>query len=247
MYLRGLQIVPGSKSPDGELIGQTDPRVGGVSYGAKHVRPDMSNLGFWMEACHQAGISGDDPHMKRAMLFVSRCQNRSESNPQPWARLGADDGGFVYAPAIRGKLNVGESKAGSQGRGLRSYGSMTYTGFKSLLYADVDHEDPRVRAAFLWIRKHWRLDSNPNMPSINSQEGLYYYYYVFAKAMGAWGRDVIVDLQGDRHNWRHELIDALAERVHSDGSWRGDNRWYEKFPILATSYSVLALQEALAR
>jgi len=246
-YLKGLQIIPGSESPDGEAIKEDDPRVGGVSYG-QHGRPDLSNVGMWLEALHEAGVSGDDPHIQRALVFVTKSQNRSESNPQPWAKIGTNDGGFVYAPAVRGSAGTGESKAADPGAvGLRSYGSMTYTGFKSMLYAAVGRKDGRVQAALRWIQRYWRLDSNPNMPAVRSQQGLYYYYHVFAKALRAWGEPVISDAKGSKHNWREELIDALKARVKKDGSWEGDRRWYEADPILSTCYAVLALQEALRK
>ena len=67
----------------------------------------------------------------------------------------APDGGFVYVIPGGGR--------GGRGGGpqeVRSYGSMTYTGFKSLLYPGVDHRDPRVQAAFGWIRKYWQLDGS---------------------------------------------------------------------------------------
>ena len=247
-YLKGRQIVAGSRSPKGEIIGADHPWRGGAGYGTKHDRPDGSNTGMWAQALHDAGVKGDDPAMQRALLFVTRTQNRSESNPRPWAKVGVNDNGFIYAPAVRGDLTAGESKAGPGpgGRGLRSYGSMTYTGFKSLLYSDVDRTDPRVRGALDWIRRYWRLDSNPNMPRARSKQGLFYYYHVFAKALRAWGEPVITDTAGTRHNWRHELIEQLEKLVKADGHWENDSpRWFEKLPVLATSYSVLALQEAL--
>ena len=249
-YLKGLQILPGSESPDGAVIDKDHPFVGGVSYG-RHERPDLSNLGMWMQALKDAGVEGDDPHMQRALLFVERCQNRSESNSMRWAAGGVDDGGSAYAPATKADLTMGESKAGPGpgGRGLRSYGSMTYVMFKSMLYAGVDREDGRVKAAFAWIRRYWRLDSNPNMPQTKSQEGLYYYYHMFAKALRAWGEPVIKDTDGAEHNWREELIDALAERVGKDGSWTnaGSPRWEEGSAVLSTAFSVLALEETLKK
>ncbi len=249
-YLKRLQIAPGSRSPDGAGITDSHPFVGGVSYG-RGGRPDLSNVGMWMQALHDAGISGDDPAMQRALVFLNRTQNRSESNRLGWAAEGENDGGFVYAPAVRENLTAGESKAGPAGpanRGLRSYGSMTYVGFKSMLYADVSRDDPRVQASYGWIRRYWRLDSNPNMPHARSQQGLYYYYHVFAKALRAWGQPVITDTEGKEHNWREELIDALAARVSPDGSWVNTaGRWEESNPVLVTAYAVLALEEALKK
>jgi len=248
-FLAGQQIVAGSESPDGRIITKKHPFFGGVSYG-KHGRPDLSNLGFNAEALKQAGLPADHPYWKNAVVFLTRTQNLSETNPRPWAKKGANRGGFVYAPATKGDLNIGESKAGAGagGQGLRSYGSMTYTGFKSLLYAGVDKKDPRVQAAYNWIRAYWRLDSNPNMPKIRSQQGLYYYYHAMAKALRAWGQPVITDNKGVKHNWRQELVDALAKRVKKDGRWENQaKRWFERMPVLVTCYSVLSLEETLKK
>jgi len=248
-FLKGQQIAPGSESPDGTKVAKDSPMRGGVSYG-RHGRPDLSNMGMWLQALHDAGVPADDPHIQEALIFISRCQNRSESNPLPYAKQGGNDGGFIYAPALRGKPNVAESKAGAGpgGRGLRSYGSMTYVGFKSLLFAGLGKDDPRVRAAYKWIRLYWRLDSNPNMPRKRSREGLFYYYHAFAKALRAWGEPVIVDTKGVKHNWRAELIDALAKRVGKNGAWQNlAVRWGEKDPVLATAYGVLALEETLKK
>jgi len=203
---------------------------------------------MWLDAMHEAGVKPEDPAMQNALSFVARCQNRSESNPLPFAAEGGNDGGFIYAPALRGKPTDAQSMAGegTAGKGLRSYGSMTYVGFKSMLYAGVAKDDPRVTAAYAWIRRYWRLDSNPNMPQTQSRQGLFYYYHVFAKALRAWGQPVIKDVEGKEHNWRHELIDALAKQVKPDGSWINEaDRWSENSPVLVTSYVLLAVQETL--
>ena len=241
-YLVGLQIKPGQESPDGGKIGPDSPRIGGVGYG-KSGEPNLSVLGMVVQAWHDGGMDVKDEAMQRAVGFLSRMQNRSESNPLVWAKNGTNDGGFVY------DLKNSKAGEGPGGMGLRSYGSMTYVGFKSMLYAGVRRTDPRVQAAYRWIRRYWRLDSNPNMPRLRSKQGLFYYYHVFAKALRTWGADEIADLKKVKHNWRHELIDVLAERVSPDGSWvnKAAHRWEEGNPVLCTSYAVLALQEAMAK
>ncbi len=216
---------------------------GGAGYG-KHKRPDLSNTQYMLEALKQSGLSEDDPVYKKAMTFVTRCQMLGEVNDQAFAAESVD-GGFVYSPA-----NGGESKAGTRATEgaprLRSYGSMTYAGFKSLLYAGVARDDPRVRHAVDWIRRHYTLDSNPNMPDTASKQGLFYYYHVFARALDAWGEETIVDGANVPHRWRAELCRTLAGMQRSDGSWVNDeDRWYEGNPHLVTAYAVLALQTAL--
>ncbi len=241
LYLRGIQIKPGDKLPDGRIVKAGDAEEGAVGYG-KDGEKNLSVLSFWMEAMHDAGVTGDDPAMKGALQFLRMLQNDSEENPRAVAGEGADDGGFVYS------LKTSKAGPGPDGKGLRSYGSMTYAAFKSLLYAGVGKDDSRVKSAFNWIRRYWRLDSNPNMPLKQSQEGLYYYYHVFAKALRAYGEAEITDTKGQKHNWRHELIDALGERVAQDGSWVNDaDRWQEGSKVLVTCYAVLALQESLQK
>ena len=216
---------------------------GGAGYG-KHKRPDLSNTQLMLEALRQSGLSSDDPVYKKAAVFVARCQMLDETNNQDFAD-GAADGGFVYTAA-----NGGESKAGTvltDGRPrLRSYGSMTYAGFKSLLYAEVAKDDPRIEQALKWIQRHYTLDQNPNMPGAESKQGLYYYYHVFARALYAWGEDTITDAGGAGHPWREELCRKLVSLQRPDGSWLNEaDRWYEGNPHLVTAYAILAMQTAL--
>jgi squalene-hopene/tetraprenyl-beta-curcumene cyclase len=124
---------------------------------------------------------------------------------------------------------------------------MTYAGFKSMLYANLDREDVRVQRALDWIQRHYTLDHNPNMPGAQSEEGLYYYYYVFARALHAWGEDVVRDGNGVPHRWCAELCEKLLTLQRTDGSWINDaDRWYEGNPHLVTAYAVLAIQTALS-
>jgi squalene-hopene/tetraprenyl-beta-curcumene cyclase len=223
------------KSPD-------DSFYGGAGYGPGK-RPDLSNTQMMLEALQDSGLPKDDPAYQKALIFIARCQMLGETNDQPLAK-GSTAGGFIYSPA-----GGGESKAETvdvEGRTeLRCYGSMTYAGFKSLLYAGLKRDDRRVRAAFDWIRRHWTLDHNPNMPDARSKEGLFYFYHVFGRALAAWGEPVITDQTGREHPWRHELVEHLARLQKSDGSWVNDaDRWMEGLPALTTAYAMLALQAA---
>jgi squalene-hopene/tetraprenyl-beta-curcumene cyclase len=196
---------------------------------------------MWAGALHaaeKAGLAKDSEAWRRMTVFVSRCQNRSESNDQKWA---SNDGGFVYAP--------GESKAGEvmlpDGRkGLRSYASMTYAGLMSMIYADVTKDDPRVQAAYEWIRKNYTVDENPGL----GPQGLFYYYHTMAKALKAWDDPVLADEKGVRHDWRSDLTEKLLSLQKPDGSWvNANDRWWEKNPVLVTAYVVLTLEELLEK
>lgn len=227
---------------EGEGKSLDDDWYGGAGYG-HHGRPDLSNTQMMLEALHDSGLSQDDPVYQKALVFIKRCQMNGETNDLALAK-GSTQGGFIYTCA-RG----GESKAGTiefAGRTeLRCYGSMTYAGFKSMLYAGLDKQDPRVRAALDWIRQHWTLKYNPNMPERQSQEGLYYYFHVFARALDAWGEPTVRDTRGREHDWRHELIEQLARTQQPDGRWTNEeDRWMEGLPTLTTAYAMLALQAA---
>ena len=214
-------------------IDKSDPRWGGGGYG-KHKRPDLSNTSFLIDALRAAGNGPDDEAMKRALVFVSRCQNlESENNTTPFAAKNPD-GGFYYTPAAGGESFAGKTSAG----GLRSYGSMTYAGLKSMIYAGVTADDPRVKAAVKWAQMHYGLDSNPGL----GKAGLYYYYHTLAKALDATGMKTIDDEKGVKHDWRLELMAELLRRQHANGSWTNEEtKWLEGDPNLVTAYALLSL------
>ena len=218
---------------EGEGLESSDPAYGGAGYG-RHQRPDLCNSEFLVEALRTSGLTGDDPEMQRVILFISRCQNlESEHNTTEFAPL-IGDGGFYYTPAAGGDSKAGVDENG----GLRSYGSMTYAGVKSLIYAGLKPGDPRIQAATEWIRRHYTLDKNPGMGA----QGLYYYFHTFAKTMDAFGEDVFVDASDRPHNWRQELTARLRELQRPNGSWVNPaGRWEERDPHLVTAYCLLAL------
>jgi squalene-hopene/tetraprenyl-beta-curcumene cyclase len=228
-FLKGLQFA----GDEGDL------KYGGVGYGngAKD-RPDLSNTQLFLDALLAAGVPKDDPAVQRAMKFISRCQNLpGETNDQPWAKKTTEDdkGGLTYNPQAPDDKHPQRTPEG----GLRSLGGMTYAGLKSFLYAGVGKDDPRVKGAINWIRRHYTLKENPGMGST----GLYYYYHTFAKAMTAWGDDRFEDDKGTKHDWRRELFDELKSRQRPEGNWVNAQRdqYGEGNPDLATAFALLAL------
>ncbi len=229
---------------EGENRTPADPWYGGAGYG-RHKRPDINNTVLMLDALRDSGLRADDPAFQRALVFIQRCQMNGETNDQPFAS-GSDQGGFIYSPA-----NGGESKAGhftvAGRRELRCFGSVSYGGLRAMLYAGLSGEDPRVQAVADWIRRHWTLDANPNMPKGQEQEGLFFYFHAFGRAMRAWDRHVITDAAGQKHDWRYELVQKLAQMQKKDGRWVNEaDRYYEGHPALTTAWAVLALQEATA-
>ena len=226
-FLRKLQW------DEDEGLNRSDTGYGGAGYGS-HQRPDLSNTQFLIEALKTAGVKADDPAMKKALYFVSRAQNlETEHNTTKFAAK-INDGGFYYTPAAGGRSQAGLTPNG----GLRSYGSMTYAGLKSMIYAGLTEKDPRVKAAFTWIRRFYTVSENPGL----GQQGLYYYYHTFAKALTALKVDKLVDAQGKPHDWRKELAEKLAALQTASGAWVNKApRWYEGDPNLATAYALMAL------
>lgn len=233
----GQNFLKSMQWDESEGKGQDDAFYGGAGYGGRNSRPDLSNTSFFIDALRDTGLPADDPGLKKALVFVSRCQNlKSEFNDQPWAGK-VNDGGFVYTAANGGQSMAGAAPDG----GLRSYASMTYAGFKSLIHAGLTADDPRVKAALDYIKKNYTLDENPGM----GQMGLFYYYQAFAKAMAAWGQPTLTDAKGQSHDWRADLRAALAKRQNPDGSWvNSADRFMEGDPNLVTSYGLLALSYA---
>lgn len=228
---------------------------GGMGYDADTGRPyaDLSNSYLAFEAMRltenvedlRSGTGNPaDLDWDAAAAFISRVQNRPESNDQPWASDDpAEAGGFAYKPdsSMAGAYT---NEAGDLR--LRSYGSMTYAGLLSFIYAKVDRNDPRVLSAFEWSQKNWNLDENPGM----GLQGLYYYYQTLTKALSAMDATVIERADGTTVNWREDLIRKLLslQQVEADGTgyWvNSEGRWWEADPTLVTSYSLLALAMAL--
>jgi squalene-hopene/tetraprenyl-beta-curcumene cyclase len=224
------------KGPDSDFYG-------GAGYDSQS-RPDLSNTQFFLDALHAAGVPKDDPALKKALAFVSRCQNlKGETNDQPWAGK-IDDGSFIYSAAAGGQTKADVQPNG----GLTGYGSMTYAGIKSLIYCGVGKDDPRIKKAYEWITKHYTLDENPGMPKARAQWGLYYYYHTMAKCLDTLGVDTVVDAAGEKHDWRADITAALAKRQRPDGSWLNEHdRWMEGDPALVTGYALMALSHCKPR
>ena len=226
-YIRGQQF--------NEINGTSvdDVYYGGMGYG-NGTRPDLSNTQFFIETLHELGYGEEDQAIQDALVFVSRCQNlESESNPTAFASKNPD-GGFFYTC-----VGDGESPAGTtENGGLRSYGSITYAGLKSLIYAGVDAQDPRIQAAVNWIQENYSTTSNPGL----GKKGLYYYYNTLSKSFDTMKKEIFIDKEGTRHVWRSEIIDILKKQQQEDGFWvNSDRMWMENDPNLVTGYSLIVL------
>ncbi|MGA1863827.1 MAG: prenyltransferase/squalene oxidase repeat-containing protein [bacterium] len=241
---------------EGEKGSADDPHDGGIGYGTKD-HSDMSNMYIALEALAvsrkmdkdaqkgslEIGKSqSKDLDWEAALRFVERCQNNPKYNDQSWASDDPDNyGGFVYFP---GNSKAGEMTLPDGTKALRSYGSMTYAGLLSFIYAQLERDDPRVQAAYEWITKHYTMEENPGL----GMQGLYYNYHTMAKALSVYGEEKIpVKGRTDSVEWRKELLAKLVELQKGDGSWVNENgRWWENDSVLVTAYSGLAMEIALS-
>ncbi len=248
---KGADWLKKDQFDEGENLPPTSPHHGGFGYDEhKENEPaaDMSNSQLALAALHDAGVGPEDPVFQRALIFIKRCQNNSETNEGLDGLKPLDDGGFMY--------DTGRSKSKSvmienpdKTRSFGSYASMTYAGLQSMVYAGLTGDDPCVQAARGWISQNYTLEENKGLGARNpdpkaAQQGLYYYYNTFAKCLAAVGEPTIETAQGERH-WAKDLFAALASRQRPDGSWTNEaERWWEKDPVLVTAYCLGAMNNA---
>jgi len=246
IILNARQFLIGLQGDFGKRDKLDSPFDGGIGYGSHYEHSDMGNTAQALEAIYYSRhlskndslAKGRDLNWNAAIHFLESCQNLPSHNTEKWA---SDDpqnkGGFIYYP--------GHSMAGSvtnpaTGRvALRSYGSISYAGMMSYFYADLKRNDPRVQAVFEWLRKNYTVEENPAL----GLQGLYYYYHTMAKALGAYGLTELELADGRKVSWRIGLGKKLLDLQRTDGSWVNDNgRWWEKDPVLVTSFAVLSLE-----
>ncbi len=256
-FLRSLQWSEEAIQGSAETARVTEdhPCYGGIGYGSGG-RPDNSNLTFFVQALHDAGLSCDDRAYQRAVVFLTRTQMDDRVNDMAYAK-GSRQGGFIYSTSPdKEHIGEGESKGenieetlddGTRVSRLRAYGSMTYAAFKSLIYANLSRQDMRVRLAYDWIRRNYTVEENPGVGT----DGFYYYALSFSRALGAWGGATITPIgaAGESlsvRDWQNDLVDQLASLQNADGSFRSiDDRWMENNPVLITAYALIALQQTV--
>lgn len=230
---------------DFDTEGELDsPLDGGVGYGGSYPHSDLSNTLLALEAMYTSRfVEGEEPLIpgendldwKAAIHFVQNCQNLPSVNGQGWASGDPDNrGGFVYFP---GNTKSDEVELENGRIALRSYGSMSYAGLLSLIYADLDRDDPRIVAVMDWLGSHFSLEENPGMGA----QGLYYYFHTMAKAMAVTGENQLKSDEG-AIDWRKDLALKLMNLQREDGTWINDSaRWWENDRDMVTAYTLSAL------
>ncbi len=256
-FLRKLQFDEEEKDDQGKVIDKNHVHYGGQGYG-NHGRPDLSNTAVMIAGLNDSGLDCKDPAYIRAMQFISQLQG-SKTNAAYGDKI-ESGGGFIYAPSVnKDKVGVAQSMAGvmkdSNGvERLRTYGSMTYAGFMSYLYAKLNRDDVRVVEAYAWIRQNYTLEKNPGIPG-KGMEGYFYYIHLMSRALDAWrvnpetGKKeatLITTADGKKRDWGNELAAKLAAMQRKDGLWENTaDRWMEGDPILCTAFAMISLGHAM--
>lgn len=223
---------------------------GGIGYGGTYAHSDLSNTHLAMEALYYSKkVLADtefdetkefDLDWNAAIEFVARCQNSEATVKRLGSPVGLraeDKGGFIYFP---GDTKSEEIDLGNGRVALRSYGSMSYAGMLSFIYAEMKETDPRMVAVREWLSKNYTLEENPGMAA----QGLFYYYHTMAKALATSRAGKLELADGKTADWRKDLALKLLSQQQSEGTWvnKGSNRWMEDDPVLVTCYALLALE-----
>jgi squalene-hopene/tetraprenyl-beta-curcumene cyclase len=247
-YLRGRQLVEelGWHTSDREYGGwgfsSALPRKPGPGEPTPPLtESNLSATVFALEALRAAGVR-DDPALKKALVFVERCQNWRGEHGDP----ALDDGGFffIYGDAVRNKAGIAGKDTDGRVR-FASYGSMTADGLRTLIACGLSQSDPRVTSARQWLVAHFRPDSHPGSyaPDREPNREAVYFYYCASAALAlrnAGAKEVSGDIRPLA--WAELLTDALLGRQRSDGSWSNSAvAVREDDPIVATCLAITAL------
>jgi squalene-hopene/tetraprenyl-beta-curcumene cyclase len=246
IILKARQFLIGLQGDFGVKGKIDDVYDGGIGYGSKYEHSDMGNTLAALEAIYYSkqlardknAAGAQDLNWGAAIHFLQNCQNLPAYNKQAWASDDArNKGGFVYYP---GQSMAGSETNSATGRvALRSYGSISYAGMLSYIYANLKRDDPRVRAVFEWLRRNYTLEENPGM----GPQGLFFYMQTMTKALSAYQVSELELAGGRKVDWRREVAMRLINLQQKDGTWLNENgRWWEKDTALVTAYGVLTLE-----
>ncbi|RPH47307.1 MAG: hypothetical protein EHM91_06080 [Planctomycetota bacterium] len=250
------------------------PHRGGMGYGdeeprrnpdtgafevRRSTRANLSATAAVAEAMKDSGLSLSDEFWPLINEFVRKCQNNSEVNTDPLFLAAlkekgmsvGNDGSLYYTPEADGSVQKAGTRKIADKETIVGYGSMTYDGIKTYLYAGLRRDSPEVKSAVDWIRRNYAIDAHPGFAFNQGQRhhlrGLYYYYLVMARALDAAGERPLVTSDGRERDWPAELGEQLLKTMRDGKGWQNDNpAWYEGDAVLVTGY-VLNVLDTLLR
>ncbi len=261
----------GDSAPGAGGFGYEKPVVGGRPGRADLSNTGLALMAMRLtqdvEDLRPADSKNADVDWKAALAFVESMQIKAPGTPDDGAfgyeasgERGGQRPGSANAAGAQGMRPAspdttreaaqrgerrGSPQNGGQGRpreSLRTFGSMTYAGLESMIYAQVDLADPRVRSTIEWAGRNWTVAENPGQ----GIKGLYYYYVILSKALVLAGDVDLVAENGAKIDWRKDIVEQLEKSKDADGFWANeDNTFWEGDPALVTAYAVLALESAM--
>ena len=103
MIKAGQEFLKTMQWDESEGKNREDAFYGGAGYGGATAGPTSRTPPSSSKPCARPGCRPTIPNLKKALIFVSRCQNlKSEFNDQAWAGK-VNDGGFIYTAANGGR------------------------------------------------------------------------------------------------------------------------------------------------
>ncbi|MCC7011878.1 MAG: terpene cyclase/mutase family protein [Planctomycetes bacterium] len=187
--------------------------------------PGTEQAAHAAETARQLLPSTSDPARRRALEFLARCDVETLRNP------------------ARVRIAIPQSRASAED-------AFSYDDLLPFVYFELSPEQQLARRARAALEKYYTPDRNPDLTKRYGAEGfgagtqgLYYYYFVVAKALSAMGEPKLVTADGVEHDWPRELATRILAAQRPDGTWANrDAQWWEAEPVLATSYAVLTLK-----
>jgi hypothetical protein len=221
-----------------------EPPIKRDASSARAVDADLSSTLFALGALRLAAAEPSDPSIRKALVFVQRCQNFSDDDRACDATF--DDGGFFFSPTdvVRNKAGIAGKDPCGRTR-YHSYGSATADGLRALLRCGLSPDHPRVVAARVWLERHFSASTNPGVfeAAREDERDSTYYYYAWSVAHAFRALNVRkFEISGHEVDWAASLSAELMRRQRSDGTWA--NRFTaakEDDPLIATSFAAAAL------
>ena len=167
---------------------------------------------------------------------------RSGISKPPLARLSRSE---FQSAAVDTALGIGHldphERAGSVRVG--SYGSITYSQLKSMIYAYLSPHDRRVAILFRWLRAERTIQKDP---AAHGAKGLFYFCLVYARVMHAMEN---AQASAKIQAWRPRLVALMRKLRRPGGYWKNtaSPQWLEGNRIMATTYAALILDNILTR
>jgi|GEM_PF-7126877 len=237
---RGLHFIESCRQPDGGYYRLDEPayntaivvRTLSMLHGRKYARRCAQAIAF-LRSINAPPSANADAIRRWYDGHSSRGRNVADN-----ASATAGAMAVALAPDF-GNLDPHERPGDMR---LRSYGSITYSQLKSMIYANLSPRDPRVARLSHWLRAEKQIQNNP---AAHGSQGLLYFCLVYARVMHAMEKTHRVSIIS---LWRVPLVHLMQSLRRPGGYWKNtySGQWLEGNRIMATTYAALIFDNVLA-